>query len=79
MHDDFISDDCAAALPGERVDIGLGNMATATNRYMAAHGCLFRLFAWCDTGICNAPDRSPKGEWLVVRGHWKQFRKGAAA
>lgn len=74
----YINDDCASALPGERVDLGSGSMATATHRYMVAHGCLFRSFAWCDHEICDAPARSPRGEWLAVRGHWKQFKKRAA-
>jgi len=73
-----INDSAAAALPGERVNIGADDlpcMATATHRYYCRDGDLFRNFAWSDFEICNAPAFSPKGEWMWVRGHWKQFKR----
>lgn len=81
----YLDDRCAAARPGERIDLmidsdtGLSNLATATNKYRWIDGCLFRLFSWCEYEICNAPARSPKGEWMAVRGFWKQYKKKAAA
>ena len=75
----MIDDTWAAALPGERLTDENGFAGTATNDYMAAHGELFRRFSWCTDSIAHSPAFSPKGEWFAVRGHWKQFKKKAAA
>lgn len=81
--DDFVDavmpDEYARALPGERIEAGGHVCGTATNDYFFQYGFLFRRFSWCDTEIANAPAYSPKGEWLAVRAHWKQFKKKAAA
>lgn len=70
----FIADSWAAALPGERCRDEFGFEGTATNDYMILHGELFRRFAWCNTEIAHSPAFSPRGEWLAVRAHWKQFQ-----
>lgn len=76
----YVNDEAAAAVPGTRVNIGsedLPSMATATDHYMAAHGCLFRRFAWCEHEILSPNDRTAAGMWLSVRAHWKQFKKNS--
>lgn len=78
--DDFPPESWSSAQPGERVSAFSGDMtATATNDYRVMHGELFRRFSWCSDSIANAPAYSPKGEWFAVIGHWKQFKKKAAA
>ena len=69
----------SAAVPGERVFASHEFSATATNDYMVQYGELFRRFAWCSDSIAHSPAWSPRGEWFAVRGHWKQFRRNAAA
>lgn len=71
----MLDDEWAAAKPGERLTDEFGFSGTATNDYMRLHGELFRRFSWCSQSIAHSDAFSPKGEWFLVRGHWKQFRK----
>jgi|GEM_PF-3131631 len=74
----YISDEFAAASPGERICDGTGFCGTATNDYMVMDGVLFRRFVWCNFEI-TAPPFSVQGEWQAVRKRWRLYPQKKAA
>lgn len=73
MESRYLSEECAKAKPGERVQMfsDYPAMATATNEYMIVSGGLFRRFVWVEEHVGKEQMVIVHlGEWWAVEHHW---------